>query len=161
MKLTWAERMATPELQALANVELAQLVAEHAAREARRERLMKNCRTRDQITTETKRSTNQGANMAANKSSAKKERAVLVTTEFRGVFFGYATDTDGETVALRRARNCIYWSEDVRGFLGLATTGPSAKCRIGPAADVELRKVTCVAAVTESAAAAWEAAPWQ
>jgi len=32
-----------------------------------------------------------------------KERAVLVTTAHRGVFFGYATKTDGETIDLKRA----------------------------------------------------------
>ena len=38
------------------------------------------------------------------------ERPVIVTTAHRGVFFGYATNTDGETIALTRARLCIYWS---------------------------------------------------
>ncbi len=37
------------------------------------------------------------------------ERPVLVTTEYRGVFFGYAADTKGDTIILKRARNCIYW----------------------------------------------------
>lgn len=63
----------------------------------------------------------------ATKKSAKSngkqaERAVLVTTEHRGVFFGYATETDGETITLKNARNCVYWSSDVKGFLGLAST---------------------------------------
>lgn len=88
------------------------------------------------------------------------ERAVLVTTEFRGVFFGYATNTSGDTIKLRAARNCVYWSADVKGFEGLAVTGPTAKCRIGPAADLELRKITCVAEVMAPAVQAWEAAPW-
>ena len=56
-----------------------------------------------------------------------KERAVLVTTEHRGVFFGYAKDTRGETVDLRAGRNCLYWSADVKGFLGLASMGPTAR----------------------------------
>jgi hypothetical protein len=90
-----------------------------------------------------------------------KERAVLVTTEFRGVFFGYATRTDGETIELKRARNCVYWSADVKGFLGLASTGPNGDCRIGPPADIELRKITCVAEVSETAVKAWEAAEWK
>lgn len=42
--------------------------------------------------------------------SGKKERAVLVTTEYRGVFFGYATDTDGDSIKLKRSRNCVYGS---------------------------------------------------
>ena len=31
-------------------------------------------------------------------AAKKAERAVMVTTKHRGVFFGYATDTDGETI---------------------------------------------------------------
>lgn len=91
---------------------------------------------------------------------SKVERAVLVTTAHRGVFFGYATDTDGAIVKLRKARNCLYWSADVQGFLGLARTGPTSSCRIGPAADIELRDVTCVAICTPEAVAAWEGAKW-
>jgi hypothetical protein len=89
------------------------------------------------------------------------ERPVLVTTSFRGVFFGYASDTTGETIELKRARNCIYWSADVKGFLGLATSGPSESCRIGPAADVTLRGITSVSEVTPEAVQRWEAAPWK
>ena len=95
-----------------------------------------------------------------NRSKNKAERYVLVTTEHRGVFAGYASDTSGDVIALRQARNCIYWSADVKGFLGLASTGPSEGCKIGPAADIELRKITAVAAVTPKAQAKWESAPW-
>jgi hypothetical protein len=94
------------------------------------------------------------------KAINKQERAVLVTTAHRGVFFGYATDTSGATIFLRRARNCIYWSADMKGFMGLAAFGPSETCRIGPAADIELRDITCVATVTPAAVLRWEAAPW-
>lgn len=90
----------------------------------------------------------------------KTERYVMVTTEHRGVFAGYATDTDGDTIKLRAGRNCIYWSSDLRGFLGLASDGPNANCKIGPAADIELRKVTSVVEVTPEAQAKWEAAAW-
>ena len=89
-----------------------------------------------------------------------KERAVLVTTAHRGVFFGYATKTDGETIKLARSRLCLYWSKEVKGFMGLAANGPSASCRIGPAADIELRNITAVLEVTPEAVAKWEAAPW-
>jgi hypothetical protein len=88
------------------------------------------------------------------------ERAVLVTTVHRGVFFGYAAATDGAIINLRAARNCIYWSSDVKGFLGLASDGPSKSCKIGPSADIELRDITCVAVCSEKAVKAWEAAPW-
>ena len=88
-------------------------------------------------------------------------RPVVVTTAHRGVFFGYATDTSGETITLRRARLCLYWSADIRGFMGLASDGPSATCRIGPAADITLRSITAVLEVTAPAVARWEAAPWK
>lgn len=93
----------------------------------------------------------------ANKSA---ERAVLVTTAHRGVFFGYATETDGAIIKLRAARNCIYWPTGQKGFLGLAVKGPIQGSRIGPAADLELRDITSVAACTAEAAEAWEKAPW-
>ena len=96
---------------------------------------------------------------AVKKVAANPERAVLVTTAHRGVFFGYATDTGGATIKLRAARNCIFW-RGLRGFLALASEGPNSQCRIGSAADVELRDITSVAAVTPEAAAKWEAAPW-
>jgi hypothetical protein len=89
-----------------------------------------------------------------------KERAVLVTTAHRGVFFGYATDTSGDIIQLRAARNCIYWPAENKGFLGLASKGPLKGSRIGPAADLELRKITAVAACTPEAIEAWEKAPW-
>lgn len=92
--------------------------------------------------------------------SNTKDRAVLVTTAHKGVFFGYARKTDGATIKLRAARNCIYWTTVEKGFLGLASTGPGLGCKIGPAADIELRDITCVAEVTDAAAAKWENAPW-
>jgi hypothetical protein len=86
-------------------------------------------------------------------------RPVLVTTEYRGVFFGYAEDTSGDVIVLRRARNCIYWPSTQGGFGGLASEGPAAGARIGARVDrIELRKITSVADITTAAAAAWEAA---
>lgn len=89
------------------------------------------------------------------------ERAVVVTTEFRGVFFGYAEgDTSERTLKLRKARNCLYWPVESHGFLGLASVGPLAGARVGPAVDIELQGVTCVADCTPEAVEKWEAAPW-
>ena len=88
------------------------------------------------------------------------ERPVVVATAHRGVFFGYASNTDGEQIALKRSRLCIYWSADCKGFMGLAANGPSADCRIGPAADITLRNITAVLEVTPEAVERWEAAPW-
>lgn len=92
--------------------------------------------------------------------ATNKERAVLVTTSHRGVFFGYASDTSGAIIALRAARNCLFWPADQKGFLGLASEGPKSGARIGPSANIELRDITCVADCTEAAAKAWENAPW-
>lgn len=96
-----------------------------------------------------------------NTKSRKQERAVVVTTKHKGVFFGYAADVDGDVIQLRAARNCLYWTSDVRGFMGLASAGPSKGCRVGPAADIQLRDITAVVLATDAAVAAWEAAPWR
>lgn len=92
--------------------------------------------------------------------ATKKERAVLVTTAHRGVFFGYTTETDGDVIHLKKARNVVYWSADVRGFMGLAANGPSSSCKIGPAVDMEVRAITSVCEVSPEAVAKWEKSPW-
>ena len=99
----------------------------------------------------------------AKKTAAKstKSRPVIVITAHRGVFFGFASDTSGETITLTRARLCVFWSRDVKGFMGLASTGPTSSCRIGPPADIALRNITAVLEVEPCAVAAWERAPWQ
>ncbi len=88
------------------------------------------------------------------------ERAVLVTTTHRGVFFGYAEETAGQTIKLRGARNCLYWPTENKGFMGLASMGPVKGARVGPSADIELRDITCVAECSDEAVKAWETAPW-
>jgi len=88
-------------------------------------------------------------------------RPVIVTTAHRGVFFGYADDTDGEQIALTRSRLCIYWSADVQGFMGLAAKGPTKSCRIGPPAAITLRDITSVLEVTPDAEQAWNNATWK
>lgn len=92
--------------------------------------------------------------------AANSERPVLVTTAHRGVFFGYTHETEGAIIKLRSARNCLYWPTEQKGFLGLAAVGPVKGTRIGPAADIELRDITSVAACTPEAVIAWEKAPW-
>lgn len=88
------------------------------------------------------------------------EQAFVVTTEHRGVFFGYTADTSGDVINLRAARCCLRWTSDIKGFMGLASTGPSSSCRVGPAADMQVRKITSVMACTPEAIKAWESAPW-
>lgn len=89
-----------------------------------------------------------------------QERPVIVTTEHRGVFFGYTEDADGDPIILKRARLCVYWSQDLKGFMGLAAQGPSSSCKIGPPADIQIRKITAVIEVTPDAVKKWESAPW-
>ena len=86
-----------------------------------------------------------------------KLRPVLVTTEFRGVFFGYADDTRGDNITLTNARNCIYWSSANGGFGGLASEGPAKGSRIGARVEkIDLRKITSVSEVSADAAFKWE-----
>lgn len=85
-----------------------------------------------------------------------KERAVIVCTEHRGVFFGYATDTNGAAIKLRSARMAISFGT-TRGVMELAETGPTSSSKISARADIEVRKVTAVFEVTDSAKEKWEA----
>jgi len=93
----------------------------------------------------------------------KQGRAVVVCTAKRGVFFGYLQlDEAPAKVVLTKARNCPYWSADVKGVMGLAAKGPTASCRIGPAApDATLWEITGILSCSPEAVAAWEAAPWK
>ena len=90
---------------------------------------------------------------------ATKQIAVLVTTEYKGVFFGYIPQADftaNETI-MSQARNCIYWSSNTKGFLGLTADGPNDECRIGAMAggDIVNKKITSITKVSEKAEAVW------
>jgi hypothetical protein len=88
-------------------------------------------------------------------SKAKSNlRPVIVCTEFRGVFFGYAEDTSGDTIQLKDARMAIYWGT-TKGVMQLAETGPTSTSKISAKADISIRKVTAVFEVSENAAEAW------
>ena len=88
-------------------------------------------------------------------------KAVLVTTEFRGVFFGFVKNNKKlpEEITLTNARNCIYWSSDCKGFLGLAANGPTHNCKIGmQVPELTLYKITSVTPVTTEATKKWQEA---
>jgi len=89
------------------------------------------------------------------KSKKPADRPVIVCTEHKGVFFGYADDTSGERISLRSARMAIYFGT-TRGVMQLAETGPTDNSKISARADLEIRKVTAVMEVTPIAAKAWE-----
>ena len=96
--------------------------------------------------------------MAARKPGKKKirERPVIICTEHRGVFFGYATNTRADRCDLKRAMMAIYWGT-TRGVMELAQRGPNSRSKLSETADIEVRKITAVFEVTAEAAKAWEA----
>ena len=88
-----------------------------------------------------------------------KKRPVLVATSHRGVFFGYLEDDSKspKEVKLSCLRNCIYWSQDIEGVVGLSTFGPSEKCKIGAMNHgiSTVYDVTLVAPVSKEAEKKW------
>lgn len=84
---------------------------------------------------------------------------VIVTTEYKGVFFGYVATADMENKALirlDRAKCCIYWDRSIGGFLGLAAVGPNESCRIGNQAEhVVLHGITSVSLCSSEAESRW------
>ena len=84
-------------------------------------------------------------------------KAVLVTTKWRGVFFGYTIDAKfGESVELADARMCIYWDEACNGVVGLAEFGPIEGSKVSAQTEkVTLHGVTAVFEVTEQAEKVW------
>lgn len=90
---------------------------------------------------------------------------VLITTDKdkRGVFMGFIdpSDADKDTFVATEVRMAVYWSQDVRGVVGLAAKGPSKNCRISPAAPkANLKGVTATMQITDEALAAWRSEPW-
>lgn len=90
---------------------------------------------------------------------------VLVTTDKRGVFFGYVAAMPVEipgTITLADARNCYYWSAtEHKGVFGLASFGPGNGSRIGPKVpELLLSGITSVSRCTPEAAGRWENGTW-
>lgn len=89
----------------------------------------------------------------------KTTKAVLVTTEFRGIFYGNIKDDSKlpQEITITGARNAIYWSSDCGGFLGLASQGPTKGCTIGAlVSELTLYKITSVTPVEDGAVKKWE-----
>jgi len=90
-----------------------------------------------------------------------ERKPVVVTTAHKGVFFGLLEEEEGKVITLSEARCCIYWPPEVKGFVGLAVTGPLHGSRVGPAAPrLKLHDVTAVLDCTEEAVERWRAEPW-
>jgi hypothetical protein len=92
-----------------------------------------------------------------SKAKPSQSRPVIVCTLHKGVFFGYAEDTEQDRIALTGARMAIYWGTS-KGVMQLAETGPTSSSKISARADIEVRGITAVFEVTEAACKAWEEA---
>lgn len=92
---------------------------------------------------------------------AKKSnhRSVIVTTEFRGVFYGtLIEDNAPESVTLVGCRNVIRFGT-TNGFLQLVAAGPTSDTKLGSiASQVTLYKITSISDVSADAQAKWNAA---
>jgi len=88
-------------------------------------------------------------------------KACIITTEYRGVFFGYVPDDQelADIMTLHTARNVIYWPSKQGGFMGLAR-GPEDGARIGAMVEtITLTKVTSMMPVSKEAAEKWDRYP--
>lgn len=96
----------------------------------------------------------------------ENERFVVVTTDAnrKGVFAGYllSEKNDGVwTVELSDAKMAVHWSENVKGVLGLANTGPLQGCRISPSVTrIKIDGVTAIMDCTEKSIKNWKKDTW-
>lgn len=101
---------------------------------------------------------------AADTSPDSPGVPVVVTTEHRGVFFGYQSapmDPATRAIEISQAQMCVYWSSDVQGVLGLAATGPTKGCKVTrPVPRISLSGVTAVIEATDEAVTSWQGRPW-
>ncbi len=86
-------------------------------------------------------------------------KSILITTEYRGVFFGLVErDVDLTQKTLTNIKSCrmaINWRNG-KGVQGLASDGPDNQCKIGSMSDVEvMHGVTAIFTVTEEAKEKW------
>ena len=91
-----------------------------------------------------------------------KEKALVVTTIHRGVFFGYGEPTNDKIITLRNIRMCVSWPTENHGMVGLAATGPVNGSRISPAAPTAtVQDVTAIFEASPEAVKRWESEIWQ
>lgn len=88
-------------------------------------------------------------------------KAILVTTQHRGVFYGEVTDDcdlSQKSMPLQNARMAIRWGT-TKGVAQLAETGPTESSKIGATANIPcLHDITAVWEVTDEAKEKWAAA---
>ena len=99
--------------------------------------------------------------MDSETKTEPKKKALMVTTEWRGVFFGYGIPTKERVIELENVQMCIYWPQENHGVMGLANDGPKSGARIGPPAkSMILQGVSGIIEVTEKAEKEWLKQKW-
>lgn len=102
----------------------------------------------------------------ASKKVVTNERAVVICTAKRGVFFGYTSESGDSLIektrgTLSRARMCVKWSVETRGVLGLAGIGPQRGSKVTPRVPaLALESITAVIDCSDEAVKVWEESPW-
>lgn len=87
-----------------------------------------------------------------------QDRHVIITTQYRGVYFGQLVEQNGRECILANARMAIRWGT-TRGVDELAATGPTERSKLGATAPkVWLCGITSVVDCTDAATEAWHAA---
>ncbi len=85
-------------------------------------------------------------------------KAILVTTQHRGVFAGLVADDQDlslRSFGLKEAKMAIYWGT-TKGVMELANTGPTEKSLISAPADIPvLNDITAVFDITDAAWKKW------
>ena len=86
----------------------------------------------------------------------------VVTTDKRGVFFGVVTNKKKDSLTLKEAQMCVFWSSEIRGVLGLASSGPNANCRVTKKIpSIDLNGVTSIMDCTKEAIEEWKKEYWK
>lgn len=94
----------------------------------------------------------------------EKLRAVLIWTNRNECWFGFTTDPlHAENMELEKPRICLRYGEDCKGIIGLAVSGPTPNCRVGPIAEKAfIRGIEwAVDVVNEDAIKAWDMGYWK
>lgn len=87
-----------------------------------------------------------------------EKRNVIITTSFRGVYYGELVEHTGQTCILENARMAIRWGT-TNGVDQLAKTGPTRESKLGDIAPrVWLCGLTSVVDCAPEAVQAWSAA---
>ena len=95
-----------------------------------------------------------------SKKTSKHTLPVVISTDKRGVFFGYIDPETirDKTIRVERARMCVRWSAETGGFTGLAGAGPGAGSCIAPECPaITLHGVESVSEASPEAVERWSA----